>query len=138
MLRAELALLAAGDGRLETGHAELARCQEIIAMGEDWRGIAGRVSVAAGMLAAAEGRHAEASLAFTAAVETFQAYGCYWDEAEARYSGPYRCRPKQVGNGTRPPTSTAVPALVPAGCLSPRTDATPRTPVTDRRRCVTG
>ena len=85
MLRAELALLAAGDGRLETGHAELARCQEIIAKGEDWRGMAGRVSVAAGMLAAAEGRPAEASQAFTAAVKTFQAHACYWDEAEARY-----------------------------------------------------
>ena len=85
MLRAELALLAADDGRLGTGRAELARCQEIITMGEDWRGIAGRVSVAAGMLAAAEGRHAEASLAFTAAVKTFRTYGCHWDEAEARY-----------------------------------------------------
>jgi DNA-binding SARP family transcriptional activator len=85
MLRAELALLAVGDSRLEAGHAELARCQEIISMAEDWRGIAGRVSVAAGMLAAAEGRHAEASQAFTAATKTFQAHACHWDEAEARY-----------------------------------------------------
>jgi hypothetical protein len=61
MRRVELALLAVGDGRLQAGHAELDRCQEIIAIGEDWRGVAGRVSVAAGMLAAAEGRPAQAS-----------------------------------------------------------------------------
>ena len=85
MLRAELVLLAADDGRLEAGRAELARCQEIMAMGEDWRGVAGRVALAAAMLAAAEGRHAEAGEAFAAAVKTFQAHASCWDEAQARY-----------------------------------------------------
>ena len=84
MLRAELALLAAGRGRPEAARAELARCQEIIGLGEDWRGVAGRVPVAAAMLAAAEGRPAEAAGAFAAAVRTFQAHACCWDEAEAR------------------------------------------------------
>jgi DNA-binding SARP family transcriptional activator len=84
MLRADLALLAAGDGRLEAARAELARCQEIMATGEDWRGMAGRVAMAAGMLAAAQGAPAEAGEAFAAAVRTFQTHACCWDEAEAR------------------------------------------------------
>ena len=84
MLRAELALLAAGSGRLAAGRAELGRCQEIIRTGEDWRGLAGRVALAAGLLAAADGRRGEAGEAFAASVEIFRAYACSWDEAEAR------------------------------------------------------
>jgi len=84
MLRAELALLAAATGRLDAGRAELARCQEIIRTGEDWRGLAGRVALAAGALAAADGRPEQADEAFAAAAETFRAHGCSWDEAEAR------------------------------------------------------
>ena len=84
MLRAELALLAADRGRLEAGRAELSRSQEIIRTGEDWRGLAGRVTLAAGLLAAADGRRGEAGEAFAASAETFRAYACSWDEAEAR------------------------------------------------------
>ena len=84
MLRTELAVLAADSGRLEAGRAELARCHEITGTGEDWRGLAGRVALAAGMLATAEGRPKEAGEAFAAAVKTFHAYACSWDEAEAR------------------------------------------------------
>jgi DNA-binding SARP family transcriptional activator/tetratricopeptide (TPR) repeat protein len=83
MLRAELALLAADRGRLKSARAELARCQELIGAGEDWRGLAGRVDLSAGMVAAADGRPGEAAEAFTTAVETFHAYACAWDEAEA-------------------------------------------------------
>lgn len=84
MFRAELALLAAERGRLDAGKAELTRCQDIVRNGENWRGVAGRVELAAAMLAAADGRLDEASKAFAAAVETFQAHECRWDEAEAR------------------------------------------------------
>jgi len=84
MLRAELALLAAERGRVEEGKAELARCQEILRWGEDWRGLAGRVALAAGMLAAAADRPTEAAEAFAAAAQTFRSYACCWDEAEAR------------------------------------------------------
>ena len=83
MLRAELALLAAERGRVDEGKAELARCQEILRWGEDWRGLAGRVALAAGMLAAAEDRPTEAAEAFAAAAQTFRGYACCWDEAEA-------------------------------------------------------
>jgi hypothetical protein len=84
MLRAELALLAAERGQVDEGKAELARCQEILRCGEDWRGLAGRVALAAGMLAAAEDRPKEAAEAFAAAAQTFRGYACCWDEAEAR------------------------------------------------------
>jgi tetratricopeptide (TPR) repeat protein len=84
MLRAELALLAAGTGRLEAGRAQLARCHEIIRAGEDWRGLAGRVTLAAAMLAAAEGTPRKADEAFASAVNTFHTYASRWDEAEAR------------------------------------------------------
>jgi hypothetical protein len=84
MLRAELSLLATERGRLESARAELARCQELIGTGEDWRGLAGRVALAAGMLAAADGRPGHAGEAFAAAVGTFHAHACSWDEAEAR------------------------------------------------------
>jgi hypothetical protein len=84
MLRAELALLAADRGRPETAQAELARCQEIVGAGEDWRGLAGRVALAAGMLAATDGRPGEAGEAFASAVDTFRVHACSWDEAAAR------------------------------------------------------
>jgi hypothetical protein len=69
---------------VDEGKAELARCQEILRCGEDWRGLAGRVALAAGMLAAAEDRPKEAAEAFAAAAQTFRGYACCWDEAEAR------------------------------------------------------
>ena len=78
------ALLAAGSGQLEEGRAQLARCREIIQAGEDWRGLAGRVDLAAGMLAAAEGMPRKSGEAFASAVNTFHRYACSWDEAQAR------------------------------------------------------
>ena len=76
MLRAELALLAAECGQVDEGKAELARCQAILRCGEDWRGLAGRVALAAGRLAAAEDRPKEAAEAFAAAAQTFRGYAC--------------------------------------------------------------
>lgn len=102
MLRAELALLAADSGRLAEGRAELARCQEIIQMGEDWQGLTGRVTLAAAMLAATDGRPVEAGKAFAAAVETFRAHACSWDEAEARC-----LRAKALPTGARRQRETA-------------------------------
>ena len=103
LLRAELALLAADSGRLEAGRAELGRCQEIIRTGEDSRGLSGRVALAAGLLAAADGRRGEAGEAFAASVETFHAYACSWDEAEAR-SLWAKALPAKPGSGKWPPT----------------------------------
>jgi DNA-binding SARP family transcriptional activator/ATP/maltotriose-dependent transcriptional regulator MalT len=83
MLRAELAILGVETGRLQAARAQLARCQEILRAGEDWCGRAGRVAVAAGLVAAADGRAEEAAAALTAAVSTFRAHALPWEEGEA-------------------------------------------------------
>jgi ATP/maltotriose-dependent transcriptional regulator MalT len=81
--RAELALLCAEAGRTREARAHLERCESVLAAGEDWRGVAGRVALAAGALAAAEGRSQEADGAFARAVEVFRRVVLPWDEAEA-------------------------------------------------------
>lgn len=83
LLRAELAALAVETGRLQAARSQLDRCQEVLRAGEDWRGRAGRVAVAAGLLAAADGRHADADAALAAALSTFRAHALPWEEAEA-------------------------------------------------------
>ncbi|HKE98854.1 MAG TPA: BTAD domain-containing putative transcriptional regulator [Actinomycetes bacterium] len=82
LLRAELALLGAQAGRPEAARPHLARCTEILQAGEDWRGCAGRVQLAAAVLAAAEGGGV-ADATFAAAAATFGAYDLAWEEAEA-------------------------------------------------------
>ena len=82
LLRPELAILAAETGRPDAAREHLARCREILRGGEDWRGRAGRVDLAA-VLAGMHGRTGQAESAFTAAVEAFRAHHLPWEEAEA-------------------------------------------------------
>ncbi len=65
--RAVLILLASGD--VETAGAYVARCREIVEGGEDWRGMSSGFELAAGALAAAEGRLPEAEAHFARALE---------------------------------------------------------------------
>ena len=81
--RAELSLLCAQTGRLSEAGLHLARCREILADGEDWRGLAGRAFLAEAVLAAGSGRHEEAEAHFSRAVERFHNLTLPWDEAEA-------------------------------------------------------
>jgi len=81
--RAELALLCAGTGRTNEARGHVERCREILAQGEDWRGIAGRLAMAEGALAAAEGRLPEAELHLGRAIEILRRVSLPWDEAEA-------------------------------------------------------
>jgi ATP/maltotriose-dependent transcriptional regulator MalT len=74
LLRPELAILAAETGRPEAAHEHLTRCREILRGGEDWRGRAGRVDLAAAVLAGVHGRTGQAESAFTAAVSAFRAH----------------------------------------------------------------
>jgi AAA ATPase domain len=83
LLRPELAVLAAETGRPGVAHEHLARCREILRAGEDWRGRAGRVDLAAAVLAGADGRARQADTAFAAAAAAFRAYDLPWEEAEA-------------------------------------------------------
>ncbi len=83
LARPDLALLYVETGRLEEARAQLARCGEIVAQGEDWRGVAGRVALAEAALAAAEGDPEAAGPQFETALDIFRHYGLPWDQAEA-------------------------------------------------------
>ena len=54
--RPELSLILVETGRLGEAQSQLTRCLEIIAAGEDWRGLAGKVARADAVVAAAEGQ----------------------------------------------------------------------------------
>ncbi len=69
-------------GRFDAAEQELARCRDIVALGEDWRGVSGDVGLAAAVLAAARGRHQEAEGEFDAALSIFCRYSAPWEEAD--------------------------------------------------------
>lgn len=60
LLRPELTILAAETGRPDAAREHLARYREILRGGEDWRGRAGRVDLAAAVLAGMHGRTGQA------------------------------------------------------------------------------
>jgi class 3 adenylate cyclase len=78
-----MARLRAQTGRPQDAQSHLARCREIMAEGEDWRGAAGSLALAEAVVAAAEGRLEDAEGQFEQAVETFRRLTTPWDEAEA-------------------------------------------------------
>jgi len=80
--RTELALLSAEAGQIKEARGHLERCKSVLAAGEDWRGVAGRVALAEGALAASEGRLQDADAALARAVEVFRRVVLPWDEAE--------------------------------------------------------
>ena len=69
-------------GQYDAAEQELARCREIVAAGEDWRGMSGDVGLAAAVLAAARGRYQEADAEFDAALSIFCRYSAPWEEAD--------------------------------------------------------
>ncbi len=81
--RQELASLYAQIQRPEQAHPHLARCREVMAVGENWRGLAGHVARAEAMVAAAEGRFYAANGQFARAVEIYRRYQVPFEEAEA-------------------------------------------------------
>jgi pimeloyl-ACP methyl ester carboxylesterase len=62
--------------------AELERCREILACGDDGPGLAGLVARAEAVLAAARGSWSEAEAQFVKAAETFRRHGMVWQEAQ--------------------------------------------------------
>lgn len=92
LTRADLALLCAEVGRTNEAATHVARCREIQAAGEDWRGVAGRISLADAVVAANRGEVGIAERRFGEAVATFRGYSLPWDEAEAlTYWGRVLC-----------------------------------------------
>ncbi len=83
MASAELALIYGETRRPEKTRPHFERCREILAQGEDWRGLAGRVGLAEAVVAGADGNVDDAERHFEAALAVFRRYSLPWDEAEA-------------------------------------------------------
>jgi tetratricopeptide (TPR) repeat protein len=81
--RTELAIIAAGGGRIEDAADHLRRCREILAAGEDYRGVVGRVAAAEATLAAASRDNDSLARHFSAALEIFRRYDLVWEQAQA-------------------------------------------------------
>ena len=81
--RADLARFYAETGRSSEAQPHLERCREILAPGEDWRGMAGHVARAEAAVAAAQGRLEEAEPHFAQAIEIYRRYTLPWEEVEA-------------------------------------------------------
>jgi class 3 adenylate cyclase len=79
--RPDLAIICVRLGKLPKAAEHLARCRQIMAAGEDWRGLVGHVARSAAVLAAAEGRPDEAELEFAQAVTIFRRYHTPFEEA---------------------------------------------------------
>ena len=80
--RQELALLYVQMEETREALPHIARCQEIQAAREDWRGLAGHIARAEGVVTAAEGRLDAANERFASAVETYRRYQLPFEEAE--------------------------------------------------------
>jgi non-specific serine/threonine protein kinase len=74
--------VAAGWRGADDAIAELERCREILACGEDGPGLAGVVARAEAVAAAARGSWGEAEAQFVKAAETFRRHGMVWQEAQ--------------------------------------------------------
>jgi tetratricopeptide (TPR) repeat protein len=83
--RTDIAIVCARTGRLDEAREHLGRCREIIGNGEDWRGRAGCVDWAAGVIAAAAGAMDEANQHFARAVQVLGRYESVIEWAEALY-----------------------------------------------------
>ncbi|MGH8973003.1 MAG: AAA family ATPase, partial [Acidimicrobiia bacterium] len=81
--RAELALTLADTGRPDEAGKHLARARDILAGGEDWRGLTGCVALAGAATLVAQGQPEAAETAFGDATGVFHTLGLVWDEAEA-------------------------------------------------------
>ena len=78
--------LVAGDAdtrRTHEAQPHLVRCREIIANGEDWRGLVVVVARAEAIVAAAEEKYEDAEAQFAKAFQIFQRYHVPFEEAEA-------------------------------------------------------
>jgi tetratricopeptide (TPR) repeat protein len=70
-------------GAEETARRQVIRCNEILAAGEDWRGLGGHAVHAGAAYLAAEKNYDRADEQFAAAIKSFKRFSLVWDEAEA-------------------------------------------------------
>jgi tetratricopeptide (TPR) repeat protein len=78
-----LSQIYADTGRVEEAGANLARCREIMAAGEDWRGVVGLVSLSEATIAAAEQKLDDADNHFAEALRVIRRYAMAWSEGPA-------------------------------------------------------
>ena len=83
--RPELALLYAETGRSHEARPHVSRCREIMAAGEDWRGLGGTVERADAVITAARGKLDLARVLFDNALSKFRRYPAPWEDAETNY-----------------------------------------------------
>jgi len=76
------AAAGAESGSPDDAIAELERYREILASGDDARGLAGLVARAEGVVAASRGSWSESEAQFLKAAETFRRLGMVWQEAQ--------------------------------------------------------
>ena len=83
LIRPELGLNYCALDRLAEAEEQSARCREIMAAGEDWRGMKGQFELAAAMVSAMRNNIAGSDQQFENAIRTFRAYQLPWQEADA-------------------------------------------------------
>ncbi|RBM14694.1 hypothetical protein DI005_28835 [Prauserella sp. PE36] len=83
--RAELARIHVVSD-IENAERHLARCDEILGGGEDWRGLAGVVELARGAVAGARGQSRESDAAYERAVRIFATHRLPWHRAAALHA----------------------------------------------------
>lgn len=107
MIRAELARCPAALRQFDDAAEPLARCEEILAEGDDWRGRLGHVELARAAVAAAPEHHEFADAAHAAALEVFTApTGCPCGAPQRYWCGRDGLQ-QQTGRLTRTPGSPA-------------------------------
>ena len=84
--RSDLAFFQTELGNPGEASLQLARCREIMAAGEDWRGLGASVARAEGSLAVAKGQMDKASAHFRVAIEIAKRYCLPFVEAESEHS----------------------------------------------------
>ncbi len=77
-----LAITYAAMNRIDGASEQVARCRQIMAAGEDWRGRAGDVARAEGVIEAACGNHDVACRQFQSALAIYQQYHLAFEEAD--------------------------------------------------------
>jgi DNA-binding SARP family transcriptional activator/tetratricopeptide (TPR) repeat protein len=85
-LRPDLARVQAELGRHAEAHEQVERCRDVLRVGEDWRGRAGHVALAEGVVGGLAGRTDEADARFREALDVFHAHRLLPDQADALHA----------------------------------------------------
>jgi tetratricopeptide (TPR) repeat protein len=78
-----LSHIYAQTGRIEEARQNLARCREIMAAGEEWRGVVGLVSLSEAAIAVAEQKFDDSDRHFADALQVIRRYAIRWIEGPA-------------------------------------------------------